>query len=67
MNTEPGGNSQGCINCAHYYITHDASFRYGCRALDFKSKLLPMLVVLEASGQQCHYFHEKGRRQKNIV
>lgn len=48
-----------CKNCMYYYITHDASFRYGCRALDFKSRRQPMLDVAEASGQPCQYFKIK--------
>lgn len=48
-----------CNSCAHYYITHDPSFRYGCRALDFKSKRQPLCDVIEASGHPCMYFREK--------
>ena len=64
METEPGDQSSGCNNCTHYYITHDANFRYGCRSLDFKSQRQPILVVTEASGQQCHFFQKKEQRQK---
>lgn len=49
-----------CNDCAHYYITHDTRFRYGCRALGFKSQQQPIRVVMEASAQQCHYFQPKG-------
>lgn len=59
MDTEPGDKHPGCNNCTHYYITHDAYFRYGCRALGFKSQRQPILDVIEASGQQCHYFQKK--------
>jgi hypothetical protein len=51
-----------CNACAFFYITYEANFRYGCRALDFKSQRLPMLDVLEASGQPCHFFQNKPRR-----
>ncbi len=50
-----------CTDCAHYYITHETQFRYGCRAMDFKSRRLPMLDVLEASGQPCQFFAAKKR------
>jgi len=53
-----------CSRCAHYYITHDMTFRYGCRALDFKSRRQPMLDVIEASGQPCLYFQAK-KNQRN--
>lgn len=49
-----------CNQCAHYYITHDTRFPYGCRALGFKSQQQPIRVVMEASAQQCHYFQRKG-------
>lgn len=64
MDKESGGKPPDCNSCAHYYITHDANFRYGCRALDFKSKRLPVLVVIEASAQPCHYFLQKERGLK---
>ena len=48
-----------CKRCTHYFITHVANFRYGCRALNFKSRRLPILDVIDASGQPCHYFRKK--------
>ena len=48
-----------CNGCVHYYITHDAVFRYGCRALDFKSRRQPVLDVIESSGESCLYFRPK--------
>jgi len=48
-----------CNDYVHYYITHDRRFRYGCRALGFKSQQQPIRVVMEASAQQCHYFQRK--------
>lgn len=59
---KPGGRPPNCNDCAHHFITHDPAFRYGCRALDFKSRRLPMLDVAEASGQPCHYFRKSPRR-----
>ena len=64
MDTEPGSKPPSCNNCTHYYITHDAHFRYGCRALDFKSQRQPILDVIEASGQPCLYFQEKKQGSK---
>jgi hypothetical protein len=48
-----------CTACAHYYITHDLSFPYGCHALGFKSARQPVQDVIEASGQACQYFQAK--------
>jgi len=64
MDMETAGKPVVCNNCIYYYITHDANFRYGCRALDFKSQRQPILDVIEASGQQCYYFREKERDSK---
>jgi hypothetical protein len=50
-----------CNRCTHYYITHDQAFKYGCRALDFKSKQQPIRDVVEASGLPCLYFEVKKR------
>ena len=51
-----------CRDCMHYYITHDAAFRYGCRALDFKSRRLPEREVIDASGQPCQYYSRRDSR-----
>lgn len=59
---KPGGELPNCNECAHFFITHDPGFRYGCRAMDFKSRRLPMLDVLEASGQPCRLFRRKPPR-----
>jgi len=50
-----------CRRCAHYYITYDVRFRYGCHALGFKSQRLPMYAVMEASGEPCLAFTLKKR------
>lgn len=50
-----------CNGCVHYYITHDTHFRYGCRALGFKSQRQPVLDVIEASGLPCLQFLAKKR------
>ena len=42
-----------CLSCANYYITWDKRFPNGCRAMHFKSKRMPCLEVLDASGYPC--------------
>ncbi|MFH2133929.1 MAG: hypothetical protein ABII81_01950 [Pseudomonadota bacterium] len=59
---KPETQAPRCKDCVHFYITYEAQFRYGCRALDFKSQRLPMLDVLEASGQPCQFFQRKPPR-----
>lgn len=64
MDIKPEKKPADCNVCAHFYITHDANFKYGCRALDFKSQRLPAHIVVEASGQACQFFRKKEQRQK---
>ena len=39
-----------CRNCRYFYITWDAKKPYGCRAMQFKSSVLPTIEVLEADS-----------------
>jgi hypothetical protein len=51
-----------CLGCAHYFITYDASFPYGCKLLGIKSRRQPMLEVIEATGKPCHGFEPSPRK-----
>jgi hypothetical protein len=42
-----------CQQCRYYYITHDEDFPYGCKAMGFKSRRFPSIVVRNSSGQEC--------------
>ncbi|MDD5248505.1 MAG: hypothetical protein PHY45_05955 [Rhodocyclaceae bacterium] len=42
-----------CAKCAHYFITHDPRFPYGCRAMGFKSRRLPQEEISQATGARC--------------
>jgi hypothetical protein len=55
-------SAPSCTRCVHYYITHDITFRYGCRALGFKSRGQPDREVIAASGEPCRYFAAKPER-----
>lgn len=55
------GTVPDCLQCQHHYITWDASFPYGCRAMDFKSRRKPQLDVLESSGSPCLRFVPRRR------
>jgi hypothetical protein len=57
----PDTKPADCTVCAYFYITHDASFPYGCRALHFKGRNLPQQSVLDASGEACMAY--KPRRK----
>ncbi|WP_174873804.1 hypothetical protein [Vogesella oryzae] len=51
-----------CRFCRHYYITHDARFPYGCRAMNFKSKRQPLQDVRDSTGHDCQTFARKTPR-----
>jgi len=48
-----------CITCGFYYVTWDKDFPSGCRAMGFKSKQTPSLVVYQSSGMPCQRFENK--------
>lgn len=58
---EPAGEVR-CAACLHYYITHDRSFPYGCRAVGFKSRVLPAQEMAAHSGLPCQAFVPKTGR-----
>ena len=57
MNDEP--QIPNCRNCRYFYITWDAKKPYGCRAMQFKSSVLPTIEVLEADGAVCISFRKR--------
>jgi hypothetical protein len=59
MDRDKDINRADCWKCRHHYITWEESFPYGCRALGFKSRRLPVFDVRESSGHDCLYFSPK--------
>jgi len=52
-----------CHKCEHYYVTWDKHFPHGCRAMDFKSKQLPRLVVRSSTpDMDCLSFRKKEKK-----
>ncbi len=51
-----------CHKCEYYYVTWDKHFPHGCKAMKFKSKQLPSVVVLTSSQTDCLLFQEKTPR-----
>lgn len=50
-----------CFACRHFLITHNPRFPYGCRAVGFKSRLLPSQEMYRNSGLTCQLFEQKDR------
>ncbi|MBN2654263.1 MAG: uracil-DNA glycosylase [Nitrospirae bacterium] len=53
-----------CFKCRHFYITWDKKFRYGCRAMGFKSYEMPSDEVLNASRVECLRFYPTGKNDQ---
>ncbi|MFK2825668.1 uracil-DNA glycosylase [Bacillus sp. B190/17] len=52
-----------CFRCKHFFVTWDQKSPRGCRAYGFKSKQLPSVIVLQASGSPCYKFSTKPGKQ----
>ncbi len=48
-----------CFRCRYLKITYDPSHPYECRALGFRSKIIPNLEAFRASGITCQMFAAK--------
>jgi hypothetical protein len=51
---------KNCLSCKFYFITYDTQKPHGCRAMGFKSRQLPHLVVQQtSSGVPCLKYQKK--------
>lgn len=62
------GQSDGpgipCRRCIHYYVTWDERAPHGCRAMGFKSRRMPILVVRETTPSlDCLRFQPRPQRR----
>jgi len=51
-----------CRRCRSFFITHEPDFPYGCRSFGMKTRALPSLEVLRASGVPCRAFDPRPPR-----
>ena len=51
-----------CHDCQHFFVTWETEHPYGCRAMNFKGKQIPSVVVLKSSGQRCMLFKLKEKK-----
>jgi hypothetical protein len=55
-----------CHRCIHYFVTWDARFPHGCRAMGFKSRHYPIQDVQNAVGQStCQLYRAKPQNPSN--
>ena len=52
-------NIVNCFKCVHFAITWDEKMPYGCKAMQFKTKILPSIEVYKSSGEKCMLFESK--------
>ena len=63
-----------CNSCAHFFITWNKKFPFGCRAMGFMTSNSPSKDVFEVEGRDClayknkfsHLGEEDGCRHENI-
>lgn len=48
-----------CMRCKHYQVTFDPAAPRGCKLYQFKSTLLPYILVKQSTGKDCTAFEEK--------
>jgi hypothetical protein len=51
-----------CFSCSHFFITYEPEFPYGCRAVNFKSRLMPAKLMYVYSGIGCQLFKKKHEK-----
>ncbi|NRG44328.1 uracil-DNA glycosylase [Bacillus sp. CRN 9] len=49
-----------CFQCKFFYVTWDKNHPRGCKSFGFKTKKLPSIEVMAASGQPCLRFEKKN-------
>lgn len=51
-----------CYKCKYYYVTWNKNFPHGCKAMNFKSRKIPSIVVRDSSlGIDCILFEAKRK------
>jgi hypothetical protein len=52
---------RNCFRCKFFYVTWDPDHPNGCRAMGFKTRQLPSMVVFQSSGEPCRMFEKKNK------
>ncbi len=58
-----------CHKCEHYYVTWEKQTPHACRAMGFKSRRLPSIVVKKNSlnNMDCLSYKKKEYRGKEVL
>ena len=52
-----------CMRCKHYHTTFEANAPRGCKLFQFKSALMPYILVKQSTGKDCTSFEEKAQKK----
>ena len=53
------GKHADCNSCAHFFITWNKKFPFGCRAMGFMTSNSPSKDVFEVEGRDCLAYKNK--------
>lgn len=56
---QASNSAPNCWKCRHFATSWDPKQPYACRAMGFKSRMLPCLEVVHADGEPCLSFEPK--------
>ena len=51
-----------CMRCTHYQVTFEPNAPRGCKLYQFKSTLMPYVLVKSTTGSDCTSFQEKKKK-----
>lgn len=57
-----------CMKCKHYQVTFEPNSPRGCKLYQFKSMVMPYILVKQSTGHDCTSFEErKGEKLDSKV
>jgi hypothetical protein len=52
-----------CMRCKHYQTTFDPKAQRACNLYQFKSNLMPYILVKQSTGGDCPSFSERPKKE----
>lgn len=52
-----------CMRCKHYQVTFDPGSPRGCKLYQFKSAVMPYILVKQSTGSDCTSFEESSQKK----
>ena len=54
-----------CMRCKHYQSTFDPNAPRGCKLYQFKSAVMPHILVKQSTGKECTSFEEHTKKNED--